>query len=80
MNYINYINSRSLFVYPIMSTQLPPPSAGTNSTLRDQAALFEADSRIHFSRESGTWRLENEDGSELEYDAAKGSWVDLVRS
>ena len=62
-----------------MSTQpLPPPSAGANSTPESQAALFASDPRIHYSRESGTWRLEHEDGSELEYDAAKGTWVALV--
>lgn len=61
-----------------MSTQ-PPPSAGVNSTPEAQAALFASDPRIHYSRESGTWRLEDEDGSELEYDAAKGTWVALVR-
>lgn len=59
-----------------MSTQ-PPPSGGVNSSPQDLAALFAADPRIHYSRESGTWRLENEDGSELEYDG-KGNWVALV--
>jgi HIV Tat-specific factor 1 len=63
-----------------MSTQLPPPSTGANSTPEAQAALFAADPRIHYSRETGTWRLENEDGSELEYDATKGTWVALVRN
>jgi hypothetical protein len=62
-----------------MSTQpVPPPSTGAHSTPEAQAALFASDSRIHYSRESGTWRLENEDGSELEYDVAKGTWVALV--
>jgi HIV Tat-specific factor 1 len=61
-----------------MSTQLPPPSTGANSTPEAQAALFAADPRIHYSRETGTWRLENEDGSELEYDATKGTWIALV--
>ncbi|KAF7985034.1 hypothetical protein HWV62_8861 [Athelia sp. TMB] len=57
---------------------LPPPSAGANSTPEALAAAFEADPRIHYSRESGTWRLENDDGSELEYDPAKGLWIALV--
>ena len=79
---MNFLNSRSL---PLsrkhripMSTTRPPPSAGANSTPEARAALFTADPRIHYSRESGTWRLENEDGSELEYVAAKGTWVSLV--
>jgi HIV Tat-specific factor 1 len=63
-----------------MSTQLPPPSTGANFTPEAQAALFAADPRIHYSRETGTWRLENEDGSELEYDTAKGTWIALVSS
>ncbi|KAH7914131.1 hypothetical protein BJ138DRAFT_1123787 [Hygrophoropsis aurantiaca] len=55
-----------------------PPSAAVGSSAEAQAAIFAADPRIHFSKESGTWRLEEEDGSELEYDSAKGKWVPLV--
>lgn len=36
--------------------------------------------RIYFSKTSGTWRLEQDDGSELEYDETKGTWIPLVRS
>ncbi|KIJ67722.1 hypothetical protein HYDPIDRAFT_25197 [Hydnomerulius pinastri MD-312] len=55
-----------------------PPSAAAGSSAEAQAAAFAADDRIHFSKESETWRFEQEDGSELEYDAAKGQWVPLV--
>jgi hypothetical protein len=34
----------------------------------------------YFSRESGTWRLETDDGNEMEYDATKNIWVPVVRS
>jgi HIV Tat-specific factor 1 len=34
--------------------------------------------RIYFSKTSNTWRLEQDDGTELEYDSAKSSWVPLV--
>ncbi|KAH9946981.1 hypothetical protein B0H21DRAFT_741200 [Amylocystis lapponica] len=55
-----------------------PPTAVAGSSEADQAAAFADDPRIHFDRASGTWRLENDDGSELEYDAAKGTWVAIV--
>lgn len=53
------------------------PSPST-TTLSAHALTFADDERIHFSKETGTWRLEQEDGTELEYDAAKGSWVAVV--
>ncbi|KII92399.1 hypothetical protein PLICRDRAFT_103638 [Plicaturopsis crispa FD-325 SS-3] len=61
-----------------MSANVPPPSAAAGSSAEAQAAAFAEDPRIHFSKTSGTWRLENDDGSELEYDAIKGTWVALV--
>lgn len=36
-------------------------------------------SRVYFSKETNTWRLEQDDGTELEYDAAKGAWLPVVR-
>lgn len=62
-----------------MSSSAALPSAAAGSTVAAQAAAFAEDERIHFSKESGTWRLEHEDGSELEYDAVKGVWIPLVR-
>ncbi|TFY69802.1 hypothetical protein EVG20_g2984 [Dentipellis fragilis] len=56
----------------------PLPSAVAGSSAESQAAAFASDPRVHFDQQSGTWRLENDDGSELEYDAAKGSWVPVV--
>ncbi|KAF9227486.1 hypothetical protein BS17DRAFT_806604 [Gyrodon lividus] len=55
-----------------------PPSTAAGSSAAVQAAVFAADDRIHFSKETGTWRLEQEDGSELEYDANKGQWLPVV--
>lgn len=55
-----------------------PPSALAGSSPAAQEAAFADDPRVHFDRASGTWRLENDDGSELEYDAAKGAWVPVV--
>ncbi|KAI0315475.1 hypothetical protein OF83DRAFT_353516 [Amylostereum chailletii] len=54
------------------------PSAVAGSSQEDQAAAFAEDPRIHFDRPSGTWRLEDDNGDELEYDPAKGVWVPLV--
>lgn len=65
-----------------MSSALPqstaPPSAAAGSSAAAQAAAFAEDPRVHFDRASGTWRLENDDGSELEYDSVKGVWVPVV--
>jgi len=55
-----------------------PPTALAGSSAADQQAAFADDPRIHFDRASGTWRLENDDGSELEYDGTIGAWVAIV--
>ncbi|KAI6046159.1 hypothetical protein EDC04DRAFT_2558357 [Pisolithus marmoratus] len=60
-----------------MADSLPSTTA-PGASVEVQAAAFAADDRIHFSKESGTWRFEQEDGSELEYDAVKGIWVPVV--
>lgn len=49
-----------------MSTTAPAPAAGQQHL------------NMYFSKETNTWRVEQEDGTELEYDATKGSWVPLV--
>ncbi|KAG9316468.1 hypothetical protein JVU11DRAFT_2504 [Chiua virens] len=51
-------------------SNLPPPAAPTN--------LFAADDHVHFSTETETWRYEQEDGTELEYDKTKSQWVPVV--
>ncbi|KAG6900539.1 hypothetical protein C0993_009116 [Termitomyces sp. T159_Od127] len=55
-----------------------PPSAPVGASAGAQAAAFANDERIYFSKEANAWRLEQDDGPELEYDAAKGAWVPLV--
>jgi HIV Tat-specific factor 1 len=60
------------------SIALPSAAAGSSATA--QAALFANDDRIYFSKETNTWRFEDEDGKELEYDAAKGKWLPVVSS
>lgn len=73
---------KQLFSSLLMSSALPqstaPPSAAAGSSGAAQAAAFAEDPRVHFDRASGTWRLENDDGSELEYDSVKGVWVPVV--
>jgi hypothetical protein len=59
-----------------MSDALPSTAAGSSAEV--QAAVFADDDRIHFSTETGTWRLEQEDGSELEYDTNKAQWFPVV--
>ncbi|KAH9839417.1 uncharacterized protein C8Q71DRAFT_749414 [Rhodofomes roseus] len=67
------------------SQSAAPPTAAAGSSAAAQAAAFAEDPRVHFDRTSGTWHLEQDDGTELEYDAAKGAWVsaldeDLVKA
>ncbi|KAF8200842.1 hypothetical protein BJ912DRAFT_947355 [Pholiota molesta] len=57
---------------------LPPPSPAAGSSAEVQAAAFADDPRIYFSKTSNTWRFEQDDGTELEYDPVKSSWVPLV--
>ncbi|KZV73351.1 hypothetical protein PENSPDRAFT_649077 [Peniophora sp. CONT] len=59
-----------------MAISLPTAAAGASAEA--QTAAFESDPRIHYDRQSATWRLEDENGDELEYDAAKGIWVPVV--
>ena len=54
------------------------PTAALGASAEAQTAAFESDPRIHFDRQSGTWKLEDDDGNEMEYDAAKGAWVPVV--
>ena len=61
-----------------MSTSNAPPTALAGSSAEAQAAAFAADDRIHYDKTSATWRFEDDDGNEMEYDAAKGSWVPVV--
>jgi HIV Tat-specific factor 1 len=55
-----------------------PPIAAAGSSAEVQAAAFADDPRVHFDRQSGTWRFEDDDGNEMEYDATKGAWVPVV--
>ena len=54
------------------------PSAGAGASAEAQAAAFASDPRIHFSRETGRWAYEDDDGNEFEYDGVKGVWIAVV--
>ena len=54
------------------------PTALQAKTFEEQAAAFSSDDRIHFSKTTGTWQFEDEDGTEMEWDVSKGAWVPLV--
>ena len=60
------------------SNDAPPAALASGSSAEAQSAAFADDPRVHFDRAAGTWRFEQDDGSELEYDAAKGAWVPVV--
>ncbi|OSD06718.1 hypothetical protein PYCCODRAFT_1430915 [Trametes coccinea BRFM310] len=61
-----------------MAESAPPAALASGSSAEDQAAAFANDPRVHFDRTAGTWRFEQDDGTELEYDAAKGAWVPVL--
>ncbi|KAG8906657.1 hypothetical protein FRB99_006358 [Tulasnella sp. 403] len=42
------------------------------------AASFAADPRVYFSKETGRWQFEDDDGKEMEWDVAKGAWVPVI--
>lgn len=58
---------------------IPPPSIRANSTLEEQTFAFSKDPRVYFSRETNSWRIEDDEGSELEFEPSKGVWVAVVR-
>lgn len=43
------------------------------------AANFASDPRIYFNKVTGRWQFEDDDGKEMEYDTATGTWVQVVR-
>ncbi|ESK85212.1 splicing factor u2af-associated protein 2 [Moniliophthora roreri MCA 2997] len=57
-----------------MSSSEPQSSAST----AELPAALASDPRVYFSKESGTWRYEEDDDTEMEYDTAKAKWVPLV--
>ncbi|TBU49460.1 hypothetical protein BD309DRAFT_909676 [Dichomitus squalens] len=55
-----------------------PVVLASGSSSEAQAAAFADDPRVHYDKTAGTWRFEQDDGTELEYDAAKGAWVPVL--
>jgi HIV Tat-specific factor 1 len=58
-----------------MSSSEPQSSVPTESI----PAAIASDPRVYFAKETGTWRYEEDDGTEMEYDAGNGKWVPVVR-
>ncbi|KAF9452373.1 hypothetical protein P691DRAFT_829554 [Macrolepiota fuliginosa MF-IS2] len=56
----------------------PPPSTAAGATAEAQAAAFANDPRVYFDKASDSWRYEEDDGTEMEFDASKGTWVPLL--
>lgn len=63
---------------PMADKALPIPSS--SSTTTTGSVSFAEDPRAFYNKETATWRLEDDDGNELEYDQAKGAWIPLVRN
>lgn len=53
-------------------------ASGSSSTAAPSTGAFAADDRVYFFKETATWRYEADDGTEMEYDAAKSAWVPVV--
>ena len=58
----------------------PFPTASSSSTTTTGGISFAEDPRAFYNKGTGTWRLEDDDGNEFEYDQVKGVWVPLVRT
>jgi HIV Tat-specific factor 1 len=56
------------------------PVTSSSSTITTGELSFPQDPRAFYNKETGTWRLEDDDGNEFEYDQIKGAWVPLVRN
>lgn len=59
----------------------PPQASGSTSPTAAGPAgpsSFEADPRVHYNTVSGKWTFEADDGSELEWEVARGVWVPVV--
>lgn len=52
-------------------------TTAVGSSAEAQATAFADNDRIHLDRNVGAWRLEDDDGNEIER-AARGTWVSLV--
>jgi hypothetical protein len=63
---------------PMADNTLPTPSS--SSTATTGSVSFAEDPRAFYDKETATWRLEDDDGNELEYDQAKAAWIPLVRN
>jgi HIV Tat-specific factor 1 len=54
-------------------------SSSTSTAAADaMAAAFAADPRVHFSKASGKWEYEDEDGREFEWSDFAKNWVPIV--
>jgi len=61
-------------------TDNPFPTASSSSTTTTGGVSFAEDPRAFYNKETGTWRLEDDDGNEFEYDQEKDAWIPLVRT
>jgi len=57
----------------------PLLTASASLTTSTGEISFDEDPRAFYDKETATWRLEDDDGNEFEYDQAKGVWAPLVR-
>ena len=70
------------------TTARPSEALGTDYPLDESVAIlssfpiteeeFREDSRVSFSRLSGKWTLEADDGTEYEYDEGLRRWIPVV--
>lgn len=63
------------FVEPFVITNDEPSEVSTFPMTREE---FDTDPRVSWSRISGKWSLEADDGSEFEFDEALKRWIPVV--
>ncbi|CAK5265610.1 unnamed protein product [Mycena citricolor] len=59
-----------------MSSVPPPAASGSSEQALSEA--FASDERIYLEKSTNTWRYEETDGTEMEYDTVKGKWFPLL--
>lgn len=67
---------------PLPHRDMPPPHDGLSAArvaFPSDAEDFERDPRVSFSKLDSKWILEEDDGSEWEYDGSLKRWIPSVR-
>ena len=70
---------------PLLRSDVPPQRLPIQRIIcepqryhRSASTLRRRVCSVYYNKETATWRFEDDDGNEMEFDATKGSWVPVV--